>query len=442
MVKTMLEFVKERNFENLDQWVEFCDWVLLHPAPVHVEGQPVPQEESRDHPDWSSSRRTVVDFIDACLNKDIQAPVSARDGLAKLLQQVCTQPDGRLDHDRPELLNQDNPITEAINNTRSRALDSLVNFGFWIRRKLPIDHTEEVIGILTQRIDEDAKIPLTRPEHALLGMHFGNLCLLNRDWAAHHRERFFPQENEIVWWNAFGSYLRFNEPAMSVFEILRDDFQYAIGNLDSLSANNDNSKILINRLGQHLFTYFLWKVYPLEGDGSLLEKFYKKTNEDRDQWAELFHYIGRSLKISDRSLDEGLTGRIIVFFDWRLEVSEPMELSHFTFWLEAECLDPEWRLQSYLKILDLSQSKTDEIYLQVKYLANFLPDYLALVVECLRKITDSITQDIRFHFPTDETKTILKAGLNSEDQEIKTNAEHAQANLLQSGRFEFLEIDQ
>ena len=441
ILKAMLEFVKEKNFENLGQWIEFCGWVLSHPDPTRVEGQPEPREESRDHPDWSWSRRIVVNFIDACV-KDIEAPIAARDGLGKLLKQVCIQPDWRLDHDHPVLLNQNNPITEAINNTRSRSLESLFNFGFWIRRHLPKDHLPEVIDILTERIADDAEIPLTRPEHALLGTHFGNLCLFNDDWAAKHRKNIFPQGNESVWRDAFGSYLRFNEPAMPAFEILRDEFQHAIDNLESLSVNHGNNKGLVNRLGQHLFTYYLWNAYPLKSDESLLQKFYTKTNDDRNQWADLFDYIGRSLRISDRHLDEKLTDRIISLFDWRLEVAEPMELKKFTFWLEAECLDPEWRLKSYLKILDLGGGQTDGTYLQVKYLTNFLPKHLALVVECFAKITGSISQETQFHIPADGAKDILKAGLNSGNEEIKTNAEHAQENLLRSGKFVFLDIDQ
>ena len=442
ILKVMLELAKEKNFDNLDQWIEFCGWVLLHPAPARVEGQPEPREESRDHPDWSGSRRAVVDFIDACVSKDIEAPVSARDGLAKLLQQVCTQPDWRLDHDRPVLLNQNSPITEAINNTRSRAIESLVGFGFWIRRSLPEDHLSEVIGILTKRITDDAEIPLTRPEHALLGMHFGNLYHFNRDWATKYQENFFPQENESVWWDAFGSYLRFNEPAMPAFEILQDEFQYAIANLKTLSTKNDNRGRLVNRLGQHLFTYYLWEVYPLVGDDeSLLERFYAKTNDDRARWADLFDYIGRSLRISEKNLDQELIDRIIDFFNWRHEVAEPMELRKFTFWLKAECLDPDWRLLSYLKILDLGQGSAGEISLQVKYLIQFLPDYLALVVECFAKITDFMNQGIQIHIPTDEAKTILKAGLNADDQEIQKNAERARENLLLSSRFTFLDID-
>ena len=442
MLKSMLELVKEKKFENLDLWIEFCSWVLSHPDPTRKEGQPEPRGESRDYPDWSTSHRAVVDFIDACLSKDNDAPITVRHGLAKLLLQVCTQADWRLDHDQPVLLNQDDPITQAINNTRSRALESLVSFGFWIKRNLPDDNFLEVTDILSQRMTDDTECPLTRPEHALLGMQFGNLCQLNPDWVAKHRENFFPQGNELVWWDAFGSYLRFNGPAIPAFEILRDEFRYALENLESLLANNGNSNTLVNRLGQHLFAYYLWKVYPLVGNESLLECFYTKTNNNRVRWADLFDYIGRSLKISDRHLDQELINRVIELFNWRHEVSESMELKRFSSWLEAECLDPDWRLQSYLMILDISQGRANEIYLQVKQLTKFLPDHLSLVAECFAKVTESINQENQVHIPTDEAKTILKAGLNSEDQEIKKNAERARDNLLRSGRFEFLDIDQ
>ena len=441
MLKSMVELVKERKFENLELWIEFCDWVLSHPDSTQEEGQPEPSERSRDYPDWSTSRRAVVDFIDACLSKVNDVPVTVRPGLAKLLLQVCTQADWRLDHDHPVLLNQDDPITEAINNTRSRAFDSLVSFGFWIKRSLPDDNLLEVTDILSLRMADDTEFPLTRPEHALLGMQFGNLFQLNLDWVVKHRENFFPQENEPVWWDAFGSYLRFNGPATPVFEILRDDFRFGLEKLESLLANNGTNNMLVNRLGQHLFVYYLWNVYPLVGNESLLERFYTKTNNYRARWADLFDYIGRSLDSSDRHLGQELINRVIEFFNWRHEVSESMELNQFSGWLQAECLDPEWRLRSYLKILNIGQGRADEIYLQVKQLIKFLPDHLPLVAECFAKVTETTNQEYQAYVPFDEAKFILKTGLDSENQEIKKHAEHAQNNLLSSGRFEFLEID-
>jgi predicted nucleic acid-binding protein len=441
MVKAMLELVKEKDFDSLDQWIEFCAWVLSHPETVRVEGQPEPRDESRDHPDWASSRQAVVDFIDACVNEDTEVPIAARGGLAGLLRQVCCQFDWRLDHDRPVLLNRDDPITEAINNTRSRALESLINFGFWVRRQLPEDPLPEVTDILEKRIAEDAEIPLTRPEHALLGMQFGNICILDRDWAAQQRRIFFPQTNEFVWWDAFGSYIRFNQPAKLTFEILRDEFEYAIKNLNILVTQKGDGKELIDRLGQHLFTYYLWKVYPLTGNESLLERFYNKTKDDRKRWGQLFDHVGRSLSNSGRQLDKVLTERIITFFDWRFEAAESLELQEFTFWLKAECLDPSWRLQSYSKILDLGLVKDVGLSLQLRALSKLLPNHLALVVECFAKITDVMGPDTQMYISADVAKPILKAGLNAEDSQVCENAERARENLLRLGRFDYLDIE-
>lgn len=441
MVKVMLELVKEQSFDKLNQWLDFCAWILSHPDTARVEGQPDPREELHNHPDWSNSRRAVVDFINACVNQDTEAPIGARDGLAALLRQVCCQPDWRLDHDQPVLLNYDDPITEAINNTRSKALESLVNFGFWIRRQLPEDQLPEVTNILEERIAENTEIPLTLPEQALLGMHFGDICILKRDWAENHRAIFFPHENEPVWRNAFGSYIRFNHPVELTFEVMRGEFEYAIENLSILANQKGDGNELIDRIGQHLFSYYLWEVYPLTGNESLLERFYDKTTDDRKRWGELFDHIGRSLRNSGRQLDETQIDRIIAFFNWRFEVAEPLELQKFTFWLEAECLSADWRLQSYSKILDLGRAAGVKISIVVIFLNQLLSSHVALVVECFAKITDSMNQHMSMYFSADKAKPILKAGLNAVDPKIRENAERAKENLLRLGRFDYLDIE-
>jgi hypothetical protein len=442
MLKAMFELVNEKDFTKLDQWIEFCEWVLSHSDTARVEGQPEPREESLDYPDWGNSRRAVVDLIDACVNQDIDAPIAARDGFADLLREACSQFDWRLDNDRPVLLNRDDPITEAINNTRSRALEALVNFGFWVRRQLPEDPLPEVTDILTKRIAEDAGIPLTRPEHALLGMYFGSLCTFNQDWASQQREIFFPEANKGVWRDAFGSYIRFNRPVKLTFEILRGEFEYAIENLNLLTTKKGDGRELVDRLGQHLFTYYLWDVYPLTSDESLLYQFYDKTKGDRKRWGHLFDHVGRSLRNSGRNLDKSLTDRIIAFFDWRFVAAEPLELQKFTFWLEAECFDAVWRLQSYSKILDLGLGKdVGGLSLQIRALNKMLSDNLALVVECFAKITDAMDKGTQMYIAADAAKPILKAGLTAGDPQIQENGERARENLLRLGRFDYLDVE-
>lgn len=440
IVKAMQQLVKDKDFTNLDHWIEFCLWTLSHSDSEEAQDQPEPNKESGDNPNWGSSRRAVVDFIDACVDRDADAPVTARDGLADLLLEVCTQFDWRLDHDRPVLLNRDDPITEAINNTRSRALESLVHFGFWVRRHFPEDPVSEVTNTLSKRMSVDAEFPLTRPEHALLGMHFGDLYTLNREWAIGKREVLFPQSDLGVWRDAFASFFQFNRPAKLTFEILRDEFEHAIENLNVLTEKHD-SRELVDRLGQHLFTYYLWEVYPLAGNESLLERFYDKTNDDRKRWAQLFDYVGHSLRNSGEHLDKELTDRAVAYFDWRFEAAEPVELQEFTFWLEAECLDAEWRLRTYSKILDLGGGKGVGLSIEVRALSKLLHDYLPLVVECFAKITDAMDQGTHSHILAGEAKPILKAGLNAEDSQIRKNAERARENLLRIGRFDFLDLE-
>jgi len=440
IVKVMQELIKDENLSNLSQFIEFCEWVLSHPDTKSVDGQPKPQDSSRDFPSWASSRRAVVDFIDVCIDKDIVTPITARNGLAHLLRLVCNQFDYSLDCNQPVLLNQDDPITEAINNTRSRALESLISFGFWIRCHLPEDSLPEVTDILSTRISEDAEFRLTRPEHALLGIHFGRICATNKAWAIEKREILFPQRDIPVWWDALSSYLRFNPPHEVMFEVLQKDFEFAVENLNILVREENNDKESVSRLGFHLFAYYLWGIFPLTGEESLLARFYDKTRDDRECWTELFRSVSFPLKNSERYLNEKQMHCAIAYVEWRIEVAEPKELQGFTFWLDAECLSPEWRLRSFSKILDLKHVNAD-FYRDIQILSNLLLDNLQLVVECFAKIMDSMEQGTYVFIPVDEVKQILKIGLKSEVHEICENAKRAREKLLQLGRFDFLNLE-
>ena len=434
IVQIIQEQVKEQYYEQIDLWFEFCEWVLSQPNEKSDDGV-MRSDESREQPDWGRSRRAVGDFIDECLKKDMDIPFTARESLANILRLLCTQFDRRLDNDEPVFLNRNDQITEAINNTRSRALEYLVKFGFWVRRHDDTDNVSEVISILEERFKDDAKYPLTMPERALLGMYYGQLLGLNQTWAVEHKAIFFPQNDISVWIEAFGNFLRFNQPFKPTFEILRDDFVLALDHLPEFEGGE-----ITDALGEHLFTYYLWKVYPLNGEDSLLEKFYEKTTEDRQRWAHLFDHVGRSLRNSGKYLEEDLRDRIFALFNWRLEQKEPEELQKIDFWLEAECLDPDWRLDAYSKILDISLPSNWSISTALDMLNRMLKSHTAKVVECFAKITDAIDQSERIYINTDKAKPILKAGLDSEDESVRENAERAQEILLSAGYDDFLDL--
>ena len=103
-------------------------------------------------------------------------------------------------------------------------MEDLVKFGFWVRRHDDKDSVPEVTSILEARFEDNAEYPLTMPERSLLGMYYGQLLGLNQTWAVEHKAIFFPQNDLSVWIEAFGGFLRFNQPFRPTFEILREDF--------------------------------------------------------------------------------------------------------------------------------------------------------------------------------------------------------------------------
>lgn len=437
IVSAIQEQVKLKQFDKLDQWFDLCEWVLSHPDQPKEE-EVNRSDVSKEHPDWQSSRQAVGDFVGICLEEDVNVPISMSQRLVSLLDKLCTQYDRRLDEDDPVFTNRDDQLTEAINNTRSKALEHLVDFGYWVRRQSGDNQadTPEVFTILDKRLSLECKYALTLPEYALLGLNYGRICDLNREWAVQHKRDLLPQEKISAWTEAFENFLRYNWPSKQVFDIVRDDIEFALENIDKFRTDSTDT------LGEHLFTYYLREAYPLTGGSSLLEKFYEKTKEDKDRWSHLFNHIGISLKNSGKQLEAGLKQRIINFFDWRFEKKEPSELKEFTFWLRAECLDADWCLTSLSKILDISGLKDIKIYMRIDVLREMVEDHTTLVIECFAKLTDfAVKNDESLYISTNEAKPILRAGLKSDDETVQENAKRARENLLRCGHFDLLNLE-
>ena len=437
MIYAMEALIKEKNFDQLNEWLTFSEWVLSHPDQEHKRDYKQ-DDESRENKNWTNARRAVGDFIGVCLAKDVDVPITVREQLTKILKMLCTQSDWNLDESNPNRLYRKDPLTEGINSTRSCALEDLVKFGYWLRRHEPECEVPEVTTILEKRFTSDTGYPLTPPEYAILGKNYLSIYILNEEWAIEHKSDFFPQtqSKRQEWYAAFSSFVLCNGAVKPLFEILKDDFNFALQHLYEFEKHDHIARQPIDVFGERLFNYYLWEMFPLKGQESLLEHFYQKTDEEREHWGNLFNDIGQRLRNTGKNLDPNMKDRVQKFFEWRFEQKESKELQHFTSWLETECLDAKWRLDAYSKILDICEVEDWEIYL--RELRQMLPKHTAEVVECFAKLTDGIHENI--YMQTEEAKTILKAGLNSTDKDIVKNAERALDNLLRAGRTEFMDL--
>ena len=437
MIYAMQAHVKEKNFNQLNKWLTFCEWVLSRPDREHDADYRL-GDESRENPQWSNSRRAVGDFIGVCLEKEIDVPIVAREQLAKLLETICTQYDWRLDENHPTTMNQYDPLTEGMNNTRSRALENLVTFGFWLRDHDPDTNILEVTTILERRFSPETNYPLTLPEYAILGKNYLSICSLNETWATEHKSGFFPQSKLPEWAAAFSSFVLCNGASKPIFKILKDDFNFALQHLQAIKNRNRGGHEPIKVLGERLFHYYLLDMFPLEGQESLLERFYQQTDKKREHWANLFNYIGHRLWNTGKDLNQNTEDSVRTFCDWRLKFGEPTELRYFTTWLQAECISTRWRLKTYSKVLDICE--VEDWGIHVKILCEMLPNHTEMVVECFFKLTEGTKKD-NIYIQKEEANAILKAGRESTDESVRSNTELIRENLLNSGRFVFPDLE-
>ena len=129
MIEGMRLRVKGKNFDNLNEWLTSSEWILSHADRDEYRID----DESRENREWYSLREIVGVFIETCLEKDVDVPVAARGQLAKLLKMLCTQFDRHLDQqEEVDPLIQNDLIDKAINNTRCRALETLVQIRFLV----------------------------------------------------------------------------------------------------------------------------------------------------------------------------------------------------------------------------------------------------------------------------------------------------------------------
>ena len=443
MIYAMQTLVKEKNFHQLNEWLEFCEWILSHPD--REPDQDYSQgDESRENQSWTNARRAVSDFIGVCLKKDVDVPITARCQIAKILRELCTQYDCNLDENNPMGLYRNDPLTEGINNTRSRALDDLVKFGFWVRRHEPHTEVLEVANVLAERFSSATDCPLTLSEYAILGKNYLSIYNLNKKWTITHKSDFFPQaqSKREKWSAAFSSFILCNGAFKEIFEILKDDFNFALQHLSDFNKHDHITRHPIDVFGERLFNYYLWEKFPLKGQESLLEQFYQKTDGIREHWGNLFNTIGHRLVSTGKNLDHTMKDSVKEFFKWRLKQKEPTELRYFTYWLQAECLDVEWRLNAYSKVIDICKAKDYEVEdweIYLRELCQMLPEYTAEVVECFSKLTHNI-RNKNIYMQTEEARTILKIGLSSSDTIVIKNAERALDNLLRADKIEYIDL--
>ena len=437
IINSMADYLGEGRFDRFGEAMTMCDWVISHGDQV-AQGDFAQDGRSGGHIDWHSSRSAVVDLARVCIDAGPEIAAANRERLVNALKKICTEFDWSLDTNQPAGSTGDDPYSQAINRTRSRALEDLIRLALQLKGHDPKADTSFVAEVFEERISGESSLPLTIPEYVVLGKCLADVISLDEEWAVSHQPNFFPQDSLPEWRAAFGSLLLYIGYNIRVFEAIKDQFVFALDNLNDLEPEASTSRDLTGDLGRHLFVYYICGRFPLRGPDSLLARFFGNTSGNQGRWAQLFTNAGFVMRRANNPPVEDVE-RAKEFAVWRLKQGDESELEGFWIWLEAECLEAEWRLNFFSRTLDICHQKGAMFYGVVGKLEAFLPEHPGAVIECFAKLTDNLDTD-RFTVQEDAAKNILKAGLESSDEDMNRNARRALENLLRRGRSEFLDI--
>ena len=116
----------------------------------------------------------------------------------------------------------------------------------------------------------------------------------------------------------------------------------------------------------------------------MIARYYEGTKRDSERWAALFDFMGNRLHAEEGKLSEELIERIEAYFEWRLSAGDATEIGRFNWWLKADSLDADWRLDAFERVLEVNP--VDPTFLSWPVLEGLARTHTAKVLRCLEKM--------------------------------------------------------
>jgi hypothetical protein len=284
--------------------------------------------------------------------------------------------------------------------------------------------------------------------HAVFGLLSPWLCHLDSDWFDSVQSKIFPIEPELSerWFAAWKTFVSWNQPNAQMFKVLKREYEVAVQRLELLRKDEESHHSAANVLGEHLITFYWWKLLPLSGAEGLLENYL--TLAKPKERAHVMNYVGRAMENS-KELPKDVEALIVEYWQHRFETIQKEqnpeesseELSAFVWWFGSGKLDALWCLKQLEKLLAFTPF-VHETYSLLEDLAKIAPTYPLEATTCLKLLVSKINKDRYVFLDEKHVKEILNAAMQSNIQGAATMAEATQDDLLRLGRFEYKELTQ
>jgi len=417
-------------------------------------------------PDWGEPRRAVLDIIDIGLRLDdsLKIPFDFCEKIWDLLLPMTSDADPTPEHESNyKKWNEkngfiSNVISLRLNTIRSKAIETVICYALWIRRyyendltnnKLreqefnSISQTSEIFHVLEEHLDKekDSSVGV----HSVYGAWLLQLAYLDSNWTTLNISKIFPSDKNLEQFRraAWETYLQFSNVKIPIYEMLKDEYVYAVENLNIRDKNSPYPTEPEEGLIDHLMLLYSWGVLHFDQSDTLLNKFYEKASDNFRGHA--IDFIGRCLSNTGEEIDPDILERLRYLWKKRIDEAKQSsntenyteEISAFSWWFKSEKFDDEWSVEQLKEALAVMKKVDHRFEYQVMDCLIHLTSKMPVeVIECISLMVRKNDNYIK----ENEIKSILQLIFQLDNEQAKEKAITLIHYLGNIGHWKFREL--
>jgi hypothetical protein len=402
----------------------------------------------RDHlgdsedPDWTWTRQSITRLLrEGFQRKEVLFPYEMRDRIWQVLYPLTQDPSPTPEEEERYGDSLRSPYDYALNCIRGSAMIEVMRYIEWVRIYIKsqeggeallrqgFDAIAEAKEVLEQRLNPSTDS--SRAVRSVYGLYFPWLCLWDKKWVVSHLGDIFPRESglselRLAAWN---TYLTWCPPYDEPLELLYDEYLLAAHSIGESSEEEKKSDSPLEKLGEHLTTYYARDLIDLGPESPLTIFLQKASDEAR---ARTMSHIGKALEDSPQ-VSPVVKARLKDYWASRLNAAKKApevfgflkEIAAFGWWVTSNKFDEEWILSNLVEALTIAKGIERPPDVQ-KYLAEASAKYPAPAIKCLNLMLKGGRKTwegpyIASH--EDLNRTIITNANNSDNADARTLAQ-------------------
>jgi hypothetical protein len=452
------------------QWAPvlgLCQWVIDQPREIESRSARLGDAD----PDWGWTRKAIAWLLWAGLKEGpAEIPFELRKVVWSVLRPITEDPEPRPEDDQK--LGDDKyflgePMTASINTVRGVAMHAAVAYAIWAQRNWRRQSPEatssdfgqipEVRDVLDRHLDTSLdKSPTIR---AVYGHWFPSLLFLDRSWTVQNIGRIFPRESENRHLRdaAWETYLKSNKAYDNVLEVLIGEYREAVDRIESkgsAGASERNLEARLTqpsvrdpdaRLGQHLAVYYWRGKQSLEDPESAISRFFAVAPASLR--GHVIGFVGHSLNNENGEIPEVVIHRLQELWENRIRAAQQSEvpesnaeeLAEFGWWFGSGKFEAKWAINRLEETLQVAR-KAEPKHLVMEQLERVAVEFPRAAVSCFALLVEGDKQGWRTLYRDQNVRNILKAGLDSDDEEAQRAARELINRLAARGFTRFRDL--